>query len=290
MPIDFATKYCEVEELRDGHLLVVRLNRPKGLNSLHTRCHMELARVFDYFDNTDALWVAVLTGNGRAFCAGNDLRVNAGVDTDGDGETLKPYNGQPLKQPVSGFGGIVERRSVKPIIAAVNGVAHGGGFELALSCDIIVASEKADFALPEVRVGLAALAGGILKLPRLIGYQTAMEMILTGRRIDGTEARKMGIAQRLVPASENVVDEAIKVADEILLGSPDGVQLSVQVAKACYYEGADIFDVLKKQPSFPTYQRMFKSPNTVEGPKAFTQKRKPNWVPPQPLSNFKSKL
>jgi 1,4-dihydroxy-2-naphthoyl-CoA synthase len=114
MPIDFATKYCEVEELRDGHLLVVKLNRPKGLNSLHTRCHMELARVWDYFDNNDALWVGVLTGNGRAFCAGNDLRVNAGVDTDGDGETLKPYNGQKLAEPPSGFGGVAKRKSVKP--------------------------------------------------------------------------------------------------------------------------------------------------------------------------------
>jgi enoyl-CoA hydratase/carnithine racemase len=288
MPIDFATKYCEVEELRDGHLLVVRLNRPKGLNSLHTRCHMELARVFDYFDSNDALWVAVLTGNGRAFCAGNDLRVNAGVDTDGDGETLKPYNGQDLAMPESGFGGIVQRRSVKPIIAAVNGVAHGGGFELALSCDIIVASEKADFALPEVRVGLAALAGGILKLPRLIGYQTAMEMILTARRINGADAFKMGIAQRLVPADQNCVDEAIKVADEILLGSPDGVQLSVQVAKAHYYEGYDTFKMLKDQAKYPTFSRMFRSPNTIEGPKAFTEKRKPNWVPPKPLP--KSKL
>lgn len=291
MPIGFTPKYVEVEELRDGHLLVVKLNRPKGLNSLHTRCHMELARVFDYFDNNDALWVAVLTGNGRAFCAGNDLRVNAGVDTDGDGETLKPYNGQELKMPVSGFGGIVERKSVKPIIAAVNGVAHGGGFELALSCDIIVASEKADFALPEVRVGLAALAGGILKLPRLIGYQTAMEMILTARRINGTEARQMGIAQRLVPANESVLDAAVKVADEILLGSPDGVQLSVEVAKANYYEAADIFKMLKDQASYPSFKRMFKSPNTKEGPKAFTEKRKPNWVPPQPLADFqKSKL
>jgi len=291
MPINFATKYCEVEELRDGHLLVVRLNRPKGLNSLHTRCHMELARVWDYFDSNDALWVAVLTGNGRAFCAGNDLRVNAGVDTDGDGETLKPYNGQPLKDPPSGFGGIVGRQSVKPIICAVNGVAHGGGFEIVLSCDIIVASEKADFALPEVRVGLAAMAGGILKLPRLIGYQNAMEMILTGRRITGADAVRMGIAQRLVPADEDVVAAAIKVADEILLGSPDGVQLSVQVAKATYYEGSDIFKMLKGQASYPTFQRLWKSPNTREGPKAFTEKRKPNWIPPAPLSEFqKSKL
>lgn len=285
MPIDFATKYCEVEELRDGHLLVVKLNRPKGLNSLHTRCHMELARVFDYFDSNDALWVAVLTGNGRAFCAGNDLRVNAGVDTDGDGETLAPYNGQDLSMPVSGFGGVVNRRSVKPIIAAVNGVAHGGGFELALSCDILVASENADFALPEVRVGLAPLAGGILKLPRLIGYQPAMEMILTGRRIKGAEAHKMGIAQHYVPASENVVDEAIKLADEILLGSPDGVQLCVQVAKACYYEGYDIFKMLKDQATYPTFRRMLQSPNMKEGPKAFTEKRKPNWVPPKPLKS-----
>jgi len=292
MPIDFATKYCEVEELRDGHLLVVKLNRPKGLNSLHTRCHMELARVWDYFDSNDALWVGVLTGNGRAFCAGNDLRVNAGVDTDGDGETLKPYNGQALSMPVSGFGGIVERKSAKPIIAAVNGVSHGGGFELALSCDIIMASENADFALPEVRVGLAALAGGILKLPRLLGYQNAMEMILTGRRIKGAEALKMGIAQRLVPADKSVVDEAVKLADEILLGSPDGVQLSVQIAKAHYYEAGDSFQMVKDQFKYPTAQRLFKSPNTKEGPKAFTEKRKPKWVPPESLSNFphKSKL
>lgn len=291
MPMDFTPKYCEVEELRDGHLFVVKLNRPQGLNSLHTRCHMELARVWDYFDNNDSLWVGVLTGNGRAFCAGNDLRVNAGVDTDGDGETLKPYNGQKLKDPESGFGGLASRKSVKPIIAAVNGVAHGGGFELAVSCDILVASENADFALPEVRVGLAALAGGLLKLPRLIGYQTAMEMILTGRRIKGAEALKMGIAQRLVPANEDVVDAAIKLADEILLGSPDGVQLSVQVAKASYYEGADIFKMMHGQSTYASFTRLFKSPNTVEGPKAFTEKRKPSWVPPKPLSDFqKSKL
>merc|ERR1712217_947071 len=142
-----------------------------------------------------------------------------------------------------------------------------------------------------VRVGLAALAGGILKLPRLIGYQNAMEMILTARRISGSEAHAMGIAQRLIPASESVLDAAIKVADEILLGSPDGVQLSVQVAKATYYEGADIFKMLKDQASYPSFKRMFKSPNTKEGPKAFTEKRKPNWVPPKPLADFhKSKL
>jgi acetyl-CoA C-acetyltransferase len=217
--------------------------------------------------------------------------VNAGVDTDGDGETLKPYNGQPLKMPLSGFGVIVERKSVKPIIAAVNGVAHGGGFELALSCDLIIASEKADFALPEVRVGLAPLAGGILKLPRLIGYQPAMEMILTARRINGAEAMRLGIAQRLVASDKDVLEEAIKVADEILLGSPDGVQLSLQVAKACYYEAGDVFKLLQSQSSFPTFRRLFKSANTKEGPKAFTEKRKPLWVPPQPLADFqRSKL
>merc|ERR1711948_167085 len=113
-----------------------------------------------------------------------------------------------------------------------------------------------------------------------------MELILTGRRFNGAEAYKLGIAQRLVPASENVVDEAIKIADEILLGSPDGVQLSVQIAKSTYYEGSDIFQMLKDQSSYPSFKRMFQSPNTKEGPKAFTEKRKPNWVPPQPLKAF----
>merc|ERR1712217_155397 len=137
-----------------------------------------------------------------------------------------------------------------------------------------------------VRVGLAALAGGILKLPRLIGYQPAMEMILTARRISGSEAHAMGIAQRLIPADQSVLDEAIKVADEILLGTPDGVQLSVQVAKATYYEGLDIFKMMKDQSTYPSFRRLFKGANMIEGPKAFTEKRKPNWVPPKPLAEF----
>merc|ERR1719265_2498448 len=103
-------------------------------------------------------------------------------------------------------------------------------------------------------------------------------MILTARRVKGAEAQKMGIAQRLVPADQNVLDEAIKVADEILLGSPDGVQLSVQVSKATWYESLDIFKMMKEQKSYPTYRRLFSGPNFIEGPKAFTQKRKPNWV------------
>merc|ERR1719401_329097 len=116
-------------------------------------------------------------------------------------------------------------------------------------------------------------------------------MILTGRRVKGAEAVKMGIASRFVPADQSVLDEAIKVADEILLGSPDGVQLSVQVAKDTYYQGLDIFKLAKDQAQYPTFKRMFKSPNTKEGPKAFTEKRKPNWVPPEPLSKYeKSKL
>lgn len=286
MPLPFKPKYCEVEEVLGGHAFLVRLNRPKNLNSLHINCHIELDKVWNYFDENPDLWVGVLTGNGRAFCAGNDLKATSGFDSDGDGKTFEGIT-KDTKQPASGFGGVVERKSLKPIIGAVNGVAHGGGFEVALSCDVIVASHEADFALPEVRVGLYAAAGGVIKLPRLIGYQNAMEMILTGRRVKGPEAKAMGIAQRLVPQGGDVVKAALDLAEEMLLGSPDALQASVEVAKTTHGNWTPLAEAMKSQFALPTVRRFQKGPNAKEGPMAFSQKRKPNWVSPAPLPKAK---
>lgn len=284
MPLPFKPKYCEVEEVSDGHVFLVRLNRPSNLNSLHLNCHLELDRVWNYFEENPDLWVGVLTGNGRAFCAGNDLKATSGIDSDGDGGTFAGLEGKGM--PRSGFGGITERTAIKPIIAAVNGVAHGGGFEVALSCDVIVAGPTADFALPEVRVGLYAAAGGVIKLPRLIGYQNAMEMVLTGRRVKGAEAKAMGFVQRWVGEGEDVVKAALSLADEILLGSPDAVQASMDVAKKSHSSWEPLMDAMQSQHQLPTVKRFMRGPNAKEGPLAFSQKRKPKWVSPKPLAKL----
>src|SRR6201989_1373186 len=166
-------EFCKVE--REGRLTIVILSRPEVMNALHAAAHVELGAVFDDFANDPEQWVAIVTGAGdRAFSAGNDLKVTAA----GGGR------GRRLPAISSGFAGLATRFDLpKPVIAAVNGIAMGGGFEIALACDIIIAAERAVFALPEPRVGLAALAGGLHRLPREIGTKRAMGMILTGRRV-----------------------------------------------------------------------------------------------------------
>src|SRR5579859_7291729 len=163
---------------RDGRITLITLNRPQVLNALHPPAHLELAAIFDEFSADPTQWVAILTGSGkRAFCAGSDLKVPPASDTRVQGLA-----------PGAGFGGLTARFDLnKPVIAAVNGLAMGGGFELALACDLIVAAENATFALPEPKVGLAALAGGLLRLPRQIGLKQAMGLILTGRRVSAAE-------------------------------------------------------------------------------------------------------
>nr|WP_256575948.1 enoyl-CoA hydratase-related protein [Bradyrhizobium sp. CCGUVB23] len=161
--------YEHVKVAREGHCTIVTIDRPEAQNALNAVCHFELEEVFDKFSADDEQWVAIITGAGpKAFCAGHDLKQQAA--------------GGGLATPPKGFGGLTKRFDLaKPVIAAVNGVAMGGGFEIALACDVVVASENAVFALPEPRVGLAALAGGIQRLPREIGLKRAMGMMLTLR-------------------------------------------------------------------------------------------------------------
>jgi len=254
-------EFCKVE--REGRITIVTLNRPEVMNALHADAHEELARVFDDFAADPGQWVAIVTGAGeRAFSAGNDLKVTAAGGR-------KPW-------PASGFAGLTQRFDLdKPVIAAVNGIAMGGGFEIALACDLIVAAENAVFALPEPRVGLAALAGGLHRLPREIGAKQALGMILTGRRVGAEEGRALGFVNEVVPAGEALA-AARRWAATIMEASP----MSVRASKQAVYRGlaeATLEDALRNQMRYPAVSAMFASDDFKEGPKAFAQKRKPEW-------------
>ncbi len=256
-----AHEFCAVE--RDGPLTIVTLTRPEVMNALHSPAHMELARVFDDFAADPEQWVGIVTGAGeRAFSAGNDLKHQA--------------KGGSMEMPPSGFAGLTSRFDLdKPLIAAVNGMAMGGGFEIALACDLIVAAETAIFALPEPRVGLAALAGGLHRLPRQIGTKRALGMILTGRRVGAAEGRDLGFVHDVVPQAE-LMDAARKLAGQILELSP----MSVRASKQAVYRGLDeasLAAAIKGQFRYPAVSAMFKSADFVEGPMAFAQKRMPQW-------------
>lgn len=253
-------QYCQTE--RDGHLLVVTIDRPEVMNALHPPGNAELSEVFDDFASDPDLWVAIITGAGdRAFSAGNDLKYQAG-------------GGDRSAQPSSGFGGITARYDLnKPLIAAVNGIAMGGGFEIALACDIIVAAENAVFALPEVRVGLAALAGGVHRLPRSIGKHQALGMILTGRRVSAGEGQALGFVNEVVPEGQ-ALSGARRWAEQILEASP----MSVRASKQAVLQGLEHPGVAAASAAtYPAVQEMARSEDFVEGPRAFAEKRPPQW-------------
>jgi enoyl-CoA hydratase/carnithine racemase len=255
-------QFCRVE--REGRLTIVTLNRPEVLNALHAPAHVELSDVFDKFAADPDQWVAIVTGAGeRAFSAGNDLKVTAA-------------GGARPPMPRGGFGGLTSRFDLeKPVIAAVNGIAMGGGFEIALACDVIIAADAAVFALPEPRVGLAALAGGLHRLPREIGAKRALGMILTGRRVSAKEGKDLGFVNEVVPAAE-LMATARKWAGTIMEASP----MSVRASKQAVYRGLDepsVEAALKNQNSYPAVAAMFRSDDLREGPRAFAEKRPPQW-------------
>ncbi|MBH69348.1 MAG: enoyl-CoA hydratase [Rhodospirillaceae bacterium] len=246
---------------RDGHILTITLNRPERMNALHSPAHFELDKIFNEFENDPDLWVGILTGAGeRAFSAGNDLRWQA--------------EGGSRDKPRSGFGGITERFDrTKPLIAAVNGVAMGGGFELALACDVIIAAENALFALPEPKVGLAALAGGLHRLPRMIPLKRAMGMILTARHVPAAEGYELGFVTQLVAEGE-AVSAAKDFANQILECSPVSIRTSLDVVKRGL-EYSDIQDAMLMQ--YESVKILWNSEDMIEGPLAFSEKRNPNW-------------
>ncbi|MFP6623049.1 MAG: enoyl-CoA hydratase-related protein [Myxococcota bacterium] len=253
-------EYCKVE--KDGRILTVTLNRPERLNALHPPANSELGELFDEFADDPELWVAIITGEGRGFCAGNDLKFQAEGKMRG------------VEVPTRGFGGLTARYDCdKPVIAAVNGVAMGGGFEIALACDLIIASEDAKFALPEPRVGLAALAGGIHRLPRQIGMKHAMGMMLTGRRVAAQEGHELGFVNEVVPAAE-LMATARHWAEQICECAPLSVRASKQAAMQGMAYGT--IEAAMDAP-YDAIREMIKSDDFIEGPRAFAEKRKPAW-------------
>jgi len=254
-----AYKYCEVEDTDRIRTLII--NRPEVMNALHSEAHHELESVWDEFAARDDLWIGIVTGAGsRAFCAGNDLKVQAA--------------GKRGPMPRSGFAGICHRFNLnKPLIAAVNGIAMGGGFEIALACDIVVAAQNAVFALPEARVGLLAGAGGVHRLPRMIPQKQALGMLLTGRRVSATEGKDLGFVNEVVAEGEALA-AARRWAAMILECSPK----AVRAAKQAVYAGM-MEPTLETamRTIYPAQEENQQSLDYVEGPKAFAEKRRPNW-------------
>jgi enoyl-CoA hydratase/carnithine racemase len=248
---------------RNGAITIVTLSRPEVMNALHSDAHFELHRVFNDFAAAPEQWVAIVTGAGdKAFCAGNDLKWQAA--------------GGKRGWDTSGFAGLTARFDCdKPIIAAVNGVAMGGGFEVALACDLIIAAENALFALPEPRVGLAALAGGLHRLPRQIGLKRAMGMILTARHVTAREGFELGFVNEVVPQGEALA-AAQRWAETICRNSPMSIRASKQTIQKGF--AVSLEQAIAEQRDYPAVKAMAASQDFVEGPKAFAEKRPPKWL------------
>lgn len=252
---------------RIDHITTITLNRPDVMNAINRDMHFELQRAFDEFAANDDQWICVVTGAGeRAFCAGSDLKD--AVQARDAGEELGHY-------PPNGYAGLTERFDLaKPIIAAVNGFALGGGFEIVLACDLVIAVEHAAFGLPEPLVGAIALGGGLHRLPRQIGMRAATDMILTGRKVKADEAKTLGLVNEVVPASElqAAVQRWIKA---ILASSP----VAIQASKQTMQRGLDLSlpEAMRAQETFPAYVRWTTAEDTFEGVRAFVEKRKPQW-------------
>ena len=247
-------------EKRD-HIAYVTMNRPEVMNALHPPANEEMNAVWDDFASDADAWVAILTGAGeKAFSAGNDLKWTA-------------THGVP-RIPKTGFGGITARFDLwKPLIAAVNGFALGGGLEMALACDVIVAAEHATLGLPEPRVGLMAAAGGVHRLPRSIPFKVAMGLMLTGGRITAAEGARLGLVNEVAPP-RGLMTVAERWAREICECSP----LAVQATKQAALEGLGRPLAEAMTASYPAVQRLFTSADAIEGPLAFAEKRKPRWT------------
>src|SRR6266567_8832860 len=254
---------------KKGHIAYVTINRPEVMNALHAAANSELSEIFTDFNEDENVWIAIFTGAGpRAFSAGNDLKATAAATARGESMAAQTRSDRPTY-----FGGVVGLQCYKPIIAAVNGVAVGGGFEIALACDLIIAAEHTRFGLPEPRVGLIAGAGGVHRLPQQIPLKLAMGMMLTGRQIPAQEAYRLGLVNEVVPGTD-LMAATERWANEILECSP----LSVRLTKEAALAGLNSSVEEAMHMDRPRLQRLFASQDFVEGPKAFAEKRKPNWT------------
>lgn len=255
------TDYCHSLVEKRGPLLTVTLNRPEVMNALHPEAHAELASIFDDYATDNSLRLAVITGSGdRAFCTGSDLKVRAerGADV----------------MPPTGFAGLTERFDLaKPVVAAVNGHAVGGGLEILLACDLVIAVNEARFGLPEPKVGLAA-SGGLHRLARQIPLKHAMEIALTGRLFSAEEAFAFGLINKIVPRGA-LAAETGRWCSLLLENAP----LSLRASKQMILQGLDAPSLEAAFTGrYPDYQVMLESADAQEGPRAFAEKRSARWT------------
>lgn len=245
-----------------GAVRKITLNRPEVLNAINADMHWELEEAFDRFAGAADEHICVVTGAGRGFCAGTDLKAAVA-------EGRRPY-------PPHGYAGLIERFDCpKPIIAAVNGLALGGGFELALACDLIIATQSASFGLPEPLVGAVALGGGLHRLARQVPLKQAMGMILSSRRVAADEGFRLGFVTEVVADGE--LEEAItRWCAEILRASPVSIRTSKQMVMNGLVEPG-IEAALQAQRQDPAFLEWQNSEDAKEGPRAFAEKRQPEW-------------
>jgi len=251
-------RFCTVAD--EGRLRIVTINRHEVMNAMHSEAHWEFDRIWNEFAADPELWVGIITGAGeRAFSAGNDLKVQAA--------------GRRGPRPATGFAGLSHRFDLdKPLIAAVNGIAMCGGFESALSGDIIIAAENAVFALPEPRVGLIA-GSGVHRLPRMIPQKQALGMILTGRRVSAIEGKELGFVNEIVPEGQ-ALEAAKRWAAQILECSP----MAIRASKQSVYRSLDELSLQAAMTTtYPAVKANLESQDYIEGPRAFAERRKPNW-------------
>jgi enoyl-CoA hydratase/carnithine racemase len=244
-------------------IALITMNRPEKLNAMNEDAGIEFGLVWPWFDNEPNLSVAIITGAGRAFCAGADLQLGA------------PSAGKVPKEEAKSKM-LTRRMGKKPVIAAVNGLAHGGGFEMVVNCDLVVAAETAEFCLPEVKRGLIPFAGCLPRLIRTVGLQRAMEAALTGRRITAQTAYEWGLVNKVVD-QKIVAEEALAYATAIAANSPDAIIAAYSGIRESWVK-ADVEDAVQATIDGP-WAQLQRGENVVEGVRAFQEKRAPKWKP-----------
>jgi enoyl-CoA hydratase/carnithine racemase len=256
--------YNYINVSTSNHITQIELSRPEVLNAINQEMHDELQKAFDDFATDDEQYLAVVRGSGqRAFSAGSDLKAIAKA-------------GKPNTYPHNGYAGLIERYDLnKPIIAAVDGVAVGGGFEVALACDILIATTRSRFGLPEPKIGAIALGGGVHRLARQIGLKKAMGLILSADIIDAEEGDRLGFITELVAPDE--LDACVeKWCEKIVKCAP----LATRASKETVMRGLDepsLEQAMQQQQNYPAFKAFYTSEDRHEGALAFAEKRPPNW-------------
>ncbi|KAG9246930.1 ClpP/crotonase-like domain-containing protein [Calycina marina] len=247
-------------------IVQITLTRTEKLNCINLTTSLEIQKIWQLFDEDESLWVGIITGAGRAFCTGADLeewnRMNqAGVIND-------------MSAP--GLAGLPRRAGKKPIIAAVNGMCMGGGFEMVANCDLVVASSSAVFALPEVKRGIVPVAGCLPRLTRTLGLQRTMDLVLTGRSVSAQTLCDWGLVNQVVGSSADVASVAVQLAQDICQNSPDAVIVGRTGVRSSWEAGSVEDTVTGLAEKW--YPRLVGSPNFAEGIRAFAEKRPTSWI------------